>query len=130
MTAKPYLITGDAARKLITISFDAVFWQVDVSSDFIRDCVGAVAALGCDPRQHRILVDLRNAVLQSKDTYDRMLALVASATAYRIALVAAAPLARMQTKRLQIRPDVVMFDTLPAAETWLFEDERMLAAAG
>lgn len=129
MDAKPYQITTEPARKLVTMSFDPIFWDEGVSNSFIQDCVGAVGSLACDPKQHLILVDLRHAVLQSKDVYDRMLSLVSSATARRIALVAAAPLARMQTKRLQIRDDVVMFDELPAAESWLFSHNGSAAAA-
>lgn len=126
MDAKPYQIATDPARKLVTMSFDPVFWDEGISKNFIRDCVGAVESLACDSKQH--LVDLRHAVLQSKDVYDRMLSLVESATARRIALIAAAPLARMQTKRLQVREDVVMFDELPDAESWLFGHDGAAAA--
>ena len=129
MDVKPYQITTDPLRKLVTMSFDPLFWDEGVSKSFIRDCIGAVESLACDQKQHLILVDLRHAVLQSKDVYDRMLSLVASATARRIALVAAAPLARMQTKRLQIRDDVVMFDELSVAESWLFRGDEAAAAA-
>ena len=129
MDAKPYQITTEPARKLVSMSFDPMFWDEGVSQSFIRDCVGAVGALACNPKHHLILVDLRHAVLQSKDVYDRMLSLVAAATARRIALVASAPLARMQTKRLQIRGNVVMFDELSAAESWLFSHDESAATA-
>lgn len=129
MDTKPYQITVDPDRKLVTMSFDPLFWDDGVSTCFVRDCIGAVASLACDPTQLLILVDLRHAVLQSKDVYDRMLGLIAAATARRIALVAAAPLARMQTKRLQVRDNVVMFEDLSTAEDWLFGDADVAAAA-
>ena len=129
MDNKPYQITTDPDRKLVTMSFDPVFWNDGVSECFVRDCIGAVTSLACDPKEHLILVDLRNAVLQRKEIYDQMLSLVGAATARRIALVAAAPLARMQTKRLQIRDDIVMFDELADAQRWLFADKRPAIAA-
>lgn len=128
MNAKPYQIATDPHRKLVSMSFDPVFWNDGVSKDFMRDCIDAVQSLGCDFREQLILVDLSHAVLQSKDIYQRMLGLVASATARRIALVASTPLARMQTKRLQIREGVILFDERTAAERWLFGANEAKAA--
>jgi len=129
MTAKPYQITIDHRRSLIAISFTPVFWSDSVSSSFVADCLAAVQSMTCKPAEHLILVDLQNAVLQSKDVYDRMIGLVGAATARRIALIAAAPLARMQTKRLQIRDNVVMFDDAASAQAWLFAADEAAAAA-
>jgi len=121
MQAKPYRIVADPTQSLITITFDSVFWDMAVAEQFMRDCTAAVVALGGSAEQHLILVDLHNAVVQSQDVFDKMLALVGSATAARIALVASAPLARMQTKRLQVRDGVVMFATVESARAWLLE---------
>lgn len=128
MDPAPFRIAADPALKLVTITFDQVFWDVGIAERFRDDCLAAVAGLGCAPGTHLILVDLRNAVLQSQDVYDRMKSLAGSATASRIALVASTPLARMQTKRLQIRDTIVMFADMPDARAWLFGAEVRAAA--
>ena len=127
MNSRPYRIASDPKRRLITITFDSVFWDAGVAERFRAECVAAVASLRCVPGTHLVLVDLRNAVLQSQEIFDKMQALIGTATASRIALVAATPLARMQTKRLQIRDTAVMFADMADAEAWLFAEESQAA---
>jgi len=128
MTAAPFHIATHPARKLVVLTFVQEFWDEEVADRFARECLAAVASLGCAPGEHVVLADLHNAVLQSQATHERMQGLIASATAARIALIAATPLARMQTKRLQIRDTVVMFADRAEAEAWLFEGDRQAAA--
>jgi len=128
MDTIPYDIAAHPARKLIVLTFRQVFWDAEVADRFRSECLAAVASLGCAPGEHLILADLHNAVLQSQATYEKIQELIGSATAAGIALVAATPLARMQTKRLQIRDNVVMFADRAEAEAWLFDVDRQVAA--
>jgi len=128
MDTIPYNIAAHPARKLIVLTFRQVFWDAEVADRFRSECLAAVASLGCAPGEHLILADLHNAVLQSQATYEKIQELIGSATAAGIALVAATPLARMQTKRLQIRDNVVMFADRAEAEAWLFDVDRQVAA--
>ena len=123
----PFTITTDPVRKLMTITFESVFWDAGVADLFVHRCLAAVDSLGCEPGEHLALVDLRGAVLQSQVIYEKMQMLVTHATSKRIALIAASPLARMQTKRLQTRDNVVMFADVSQAEAWLFGDHRQVA---
>jgi hypothetical protein len=129
MDPKPYTIAVDRDQNLVTIAFAPVFWTGNVSGNFIKDCIGVVTSLPCKPGDHLILVDLHNAVIQSKSVYDKMIVLITSATARRIALIASEPIARMQTKRLQTRDTIVLFEDVSTARTWLFEDRSSAAAA-
>jgi hypothetical protein len=121
MPDAPFTIGSDPARRLLTIGVASLLWDMALARHFAAGCAAAVARLDCAPGQHLVLVDLRNAVIQSQDVFERLHALVSASVARRIALVAAAPLARMQTKRLQLRDNVVMFGDLREAEAWLFE---------
>jgi len=127
MQSHPYLIQADARRHLLTITFDTVFWDLHVVERFGAECRDSVASFDCSPGQHLVLVDLRNAVLQGQEVYGRLQALIGSATARRIALVASTPLARMQTKRLQVRDNIIMFADIDEAHAWLFDAIREAA---
>ena len=116
----PYQIAIDRMRNLLSITFASVLWSADVAGRFREECRVAIAALPCQPGGHVVLVDLRNAVLQPKDVIEKMQAFAASSTSRRIALVASSPLARMQTKRLQVREGIMLFAELADAEEWLF----------
>ena len=128
METKHYRIETDSRSKLMQISFSEIFWDMATAQRFKADCLAATASIACAPGEHLVLVDLRNAVLQSKDVYEKMQHLVGNASAARIALVASTPLARMQTKRLQIRDDVVMFAEITDARDWLFAVPEQAAA--
>jgi hypothetical protein len=119
MSLQPFQIATDPSRRLITITFSTLFWSLDIARSFRTEVVSATAALQCRPGDHLVLVDLRNAVIQSQEIYQRMQSLIGSATAARIALVASSPLARMQTKRLQVRENIVMFKEMDEAHAWL-----------
>lgn len=129
MQSRPYQIAIDRNRRLMTISFQTVFWDAGIAERFRADVTAAVDALRCEPGSHLVLVDLRNALLQDKAIFAKMQGLIGGATAARIALVAATPLARMQTKRLQLRDNIVMFAELEEAEAWLFAPDAAAAAA-
>jgi len=129
MASAPFRIACDPVRRLLTMTFDQVFWDTDVAERFRADCLAAAASFGCAPGTHVVLVDLRNAVLQSQSVFERLRLLAGDATAAKIALVAADPLARMQTKRLQVRDTIVMFAEMADAQCWLFADEEARAAA-
>ncbi len=117
---RPYLIAPDACRGLVTIGFRDTFWDDEIKRQFVADCVTAIASLGVALGTQRVLVDLRNAILQSQTLIATMQKFVANPLAGRIALVAETPLARMQTRRLQMREDVRMFPDIADAESWLF----------
>jgi len=128
MDTQPFHVAAYPQRKLIVLTFVQAFWDEQVADSFRQQCLAAVASLGCPPGEHLILADLHNAVLQSQATYEKMQDLIGTATAARIAMVAATPLARMQTKRLQIRDTIVMFADRDEAEAWLFADGQQAAA--
>ena len=127
MSSQAYQIRADAPRQLVTITFETLFWDLNVAQRFEAECRESVASLGCAAGQHMILVDLRNAMLQGQDVYARMQALIGTTTARRIALVASSPLARMQTKRLQVRDGIIMFADMDDAQAWL--SDRISEAA-
>ena len=128
MDQRPYAIETDDELKLMVIRFDPVLWDDGVAQRFAHDCLAAAATMTCSPGEHLVLIDLRNAVLQSQDIYDKMKTLISAATARRIALIASAPLARMQTKRLQLRDTIVMFADIDDARAWLFDNDTRQAA--
>ena len=119
MDLRPYRISADASHKLVSIYFEPVFWDMEVCKRFMGDCLSAVASLGAQGGDFLVLVDLRDAVIQSQDVYVKAQALIASNAALRIALIASTPRARMQTKRLLLRDNVMMFPDVPEAEAWL-----------
>lgn len=121
MQPRPYSIQADARRQLLSITFETAFWDLDVAERFGVECRERFASLDCAPGQHLILVDLRNAVLQGQEVYARMRLLIESTTARRVALVASAPRARMQTKRLQVRDNIIMFADMDDAQAWLLD---------
>lgn len=105
------------------MSFETIFWDAAVVARFKAETEKAVASLQCPPGSHLVLVDLRGAILQSQDTIAAAQGIVGGSMARKIALVAKNTLARMQTKRLQIRENVLLFETLEYAEAWLFDQE-------
>lgn len=115
-------IATDRQRGLLRLQL-AGFWSAEDFDKFKRTYTHALADLGMAPNQHVILVDLREATLQTQALIADVQAFMANFgnRARRIALVAASALARMQTKRLAIRTDIVLFATMEAAEEWLFE---------
>ena len=115
-------IATDRQRGLLRLQL-AGFWSPEDFNRFKRTYTQALADLGIAPGQHAILVDLREATLQTQALIGDVQAFMANFEnkARRIALVAASALARMQTKRLAIRSDIVLFATMEAAEDWLFD---------
>ena len=117
-------LTVDRDRGLLRLQLSG-FWSATDFARFKKRIVGAVTDLGTGPGQHMILVDLREATLQTQELISNAQDFIANAEnkARRIALVAASALARMQTKRLVVRPGVVLFETIEEAERWLSEEE-------
>lgn len=128
MSDQPFVISTYKHRKLVCITFKQVFWDTDIKRSFIEGCVNAIVSLDCEIGSQAILVDLRTAILQSQDLIASMQKFLSDPSGGRIALVADTPLARMQTKRLQVREDVRMFDDVASAEAWLFSSASAEAA--
>ena len=116
-----FSIEIDRRRNALAVRFDGTFWSADVLEGFRHGIAQAVRDLAPAPGTHLVLVDLRNAILQSQDTIAGAQKLIGASTAARIALVASRALARMQTKRLQLRENVVLFADMAAAEAWLYD---------
>lgn len=124
-----YEIASSADEALLVITFADVFWDYEIKTQFVADTVQAIMNLGCEFGRQRIIVDLRNAILQSQATIKSLQKFLSDPMGGSVALIAETPLARMQTKRLQVREGVRMFPTYEAAEVWLNERAPVLAAA-
>ncbi|MGR6328947.1 hypothetical protein ACU5AX_07775 [Sphingomonas sp. XXL09] len=124
-----YHISADTDQSFIVITFKDTFWDYDIKTKFVGDTVKAIMSLGCKFGDQRIIVDLRNAVLQSQSTITSLQKFLSDPSGGKVALVAETPMARMQTKRLQVRDGVQMFPTIPEAEEWLGLHSRSSVAA-
>lgn len=114
-----YTISCDIELSLVTITFEPTFWDDEVKKRFVAETLLAIASLGCEIGKQLILVDLRNAILQSQSTIATLQKFLSDPRGGKVALVAESPLSRMQTKRLRVREDVRMFNTVSEASAWL-----------
>ena len=116
-------ITVDRSSGIVRMQLSG-FWSHDNFEGFKREVIKAVANLGIAPGEHMILIDLREATLQTQALISDAQAFMAGAEnkARRVAFVVASALSRMQTKRLAIRPGIALFETIENAEKWLFDE--------
>jgi len=121
-----YVMNIEPQRCLLRITMSGFFGLSDVSA-LETDRRNALARLGCARNTHYTLVDVSACKLQPQDVV-RAFEGSLSDTRFmsrRIAFVTGSSLARMQVRRMIKREDSHFFDTVEAAEAWLFEPMPM-----
>lgn len=120
-----FAITIDVDRHLVRMMIGGFFAVEDVRA-LTEERRRRYAALRCPPNQHLTLCDARTMDIQSQEVVAAFSGFVRDPRylSRRLAIVGASSLARMQARRVNLpdRPDVMLFDTVPDAETWLFAD--------
>ena len=119
----------DRARDLVRIQMSGLFLPDDIAT-FLEARRRAHAELGCAPNRHLTLNDVRQMKIQTQDVVAEF-RLMLSDPAYRsrrLAFVAAPTLARGQLLRALQDRDARCFETIEAAEAWLFAEARSEAA--
>ena len=118
-----FAITLEPARCLMRITLGGFFDLQHVAA-LENDKLDALIRLGCRPNQHYTLVDVSACKLQPQDVFHAFQAAISDPRymSRRIAFVTGGSLARMQVRRMLARNDAAFFDTVDAAEAWLFAD--------
>lgn len=119
----------DRARDLIRIQMAGLFTPPDIKA-FLEERQVAHAQLGCGPNRHLTLNDVRQMKIQTQEIVAAFRYML-SDPAYksrRLAFVAAPTLARGQLLRALQDRAARCFETVEAAEAWLFAEERSEAA--
>ena len=119
----------DRARDLIRIQMAGLFTAGDIAA-FLEARQQAHARLGCGPNRHFTLNDVRQMKIQTQDIVAAFRYML-SDPAYRsrrLAFVAAPTLARGQLLRALQDRDARCFETIEAAEAWLFAEAQSEAA--
>ena len=119
----------DRSRDLVRIRMAGLFTAPDIAA-FLDARRRAHAELGCAPNRHLTLNDFRGMKIQTQDMVAEF-RLMLSDPAFRsrrLAFVAAPTLARGQLLRALQDRDARCFETIEAAEAWLFAGERSKAA--
>lgn len=119
----------DSSRDLVRIRMAGLFTDQHIAA-FLEARRKAHDALGCGPNRHLTLNDVREMKIQTQDMVAAFRDML-SDPAYRsrrLAFVAAPTLARGQLLRALQGRDARCFETIEAAETWLFAEERSEAA--
>lgn len=119
-----FSVTTDPARKLLRVILSGFFDLQDVAAVEVKKRA-ALVKLGCAQNEHITLVDVSACKLQPQDVV-RAFKVAISDPRYmsrRIAFVTGSSLSRMQVRRMLDRDDAAFFDTVDAAEAWLFKGE-------
>lgn len=119
----------DPSRDLIRIRMAGLFNADDIAA-FLEARERAHAQLRCGPNRHLTLNDVRQMKIQTQEIVGDFRYML-SDPAYRsrrLAFVAAPTLARGQLLRALQEREARCFDTLEAAEAWLFAEARSEAA--
>jgi len=119
----------DRARELVRIRMSGLFTPADIAA-FVEGRRQAHAQLGCAPNRHLTLNDVREMKIQTQEIVAAFREML-SDPAYRsrrLAFVAAPTLARGQLLRALQDRDARCFETIEAAEAWLFAEAQSEAA--
>ena len=121
MGKRLYSVEFDSETLVLHVTFGDLLWKPETIARFRADCLAAIRSFGPGVRGHTVLVDLRQAVLQTRTVIERIQALTAQASAARIAFVSpsGSALTRLQVRRLEVGAGVRIFTDIRAAEAWL-----------
>lgn len=119
----------DRPRDLVRIQMAGLFTQADVAA-FVEERRRAHAQLGCGPNRHLTLNDVRQMKIQTQEIVAAFRTMLSDPVckSRRLAFVAAPTLARGQLLRALQDRDARCFETIEAAEAWLFAETRSEAA--
>lgn len=114
----------DRPRDLVRIQMSGLFTAADVAA-FVEARRQAHAQLGCGPNRHLTLNDVRQMKIQTQEIVAEFRLMLSDPvyTSRRLAFVAAPTLARGQLLRALQDRDARCFESIEAAEAWLFADE-------
>lgn len=118
-------ISTEPQRRLVRAHMSG-FLSVAEVHEFSRAEQRAVEQMGFQSGEFYLLIDTSEAVIQSQEVVAAFQELITGVRykAKRIAVARKGSLTRLQTERiLRIRENAAVFETLDAAETWLFSDE-------
>ena len=124
-----FTFSVDRATSLVRIKMAGLFTRADVAA-FVEARRRAHSTLGCGPNRHLTLNDVRQMKIQTQEIVAEF-RLMLSDPAFRsrrLAFVAAPTLARGQLLRALQDRDARCFETIEAAEAWLFAEARSEAA--
>lgn len=124
-----YEVTIEPRLRLLRVTLGGFFSLADVAALEFAKRAGLVR-LGCSQNEHFTLIDVTACKLQPQDTVRAFQKAIADPRymARRIAFVTGSSLARMQVRRMLTRDDAAIFDSVDAAEAWLFEPMPLRAA--
>jgi hypothetical protein len=125
-----FAITIEPRRKLMRITLEG-FFALENVAELVAEKALALARLGCARNQHYTLVDVSACKLQPQNVVIAFQTALADprVMSKRIAFVTGSSLARMQVRRMIARDDADFFDSVTAAEVWLFAEEPMRLSA-
>ncbi len=123
-----FSIQVDPIRDLVRIQMSGFFGQDDIES-FLAARSDAHRKLRCPPNAHLTLNDVSGMKIQSQDVVAAFQAMLAAPDyrSRRLAFVTGSTLARGQLMRASVGRPVRCFDSVAAAEAWLFEPEQRAA---
>ena len=119
----------DPARDLVHVVL-AGFFSADAVAQFTAVRDAEMAKLRCGRNEHLTLVDIRDMKIQSQDSVNDFQRVLSNpqTRGRAIAFVVAQSLARQQALRVAAgRRHAAYFDTMEAAERWLFDENRAAA---
>lgn len=123
-----YTLTIDPARKLCNVRCDGMLSPDEIARFYAEQRAGLTAA-GCRPGDHLTLCDMRDFPIQTQESFARILKESGSAIGpRRAAMVTGTGPVRLQLRRLAKRGRIELFETIEAAEAWLFAEETRDAA--
>jgi hypothetical protein len=115
-----YSITVDTTNKLLRVKLSG-FLMADEVKAFGNEVQVMVANLGYRSGEHSMMVDTSECTLQAQEVVACFQHVIASAPikSRRIAVVTGSSLSRMQTRRILVRDQAMMFDSAIDAEHWV-----------
>ena len=116
------VVTAEPERSLVRAIMSEMLTVADVER-FSREEQDAVRRMGLGSGEFLLLIETVGNLVQTQAVMDAFQALIIASPlkARRIATVRDGALTRMQTRRIsKVRSNAEVFDTLRAAETWLF----------
>ncbi|AUW56733.1 hypothetical protein C1T17_00185 [Sphingobium sp. SCG-1] len=120
-----YTFQADYTRKLIRAQLQG-FFSVEEVAAFGADLQAAAATMVCRSGEHLLYVDTSQCALQAQDVVSAFQTLIGNLPlkAKRVAVITGSSLSRMQTRRILVRDQAMLFDHGEDAEHWLLTGEE------